>query len=353
MTRICTKKESAAWLSHGPIRCRGFTLVELLVVIAIIGVLVGLLLPAVQAARESARRAQCTNHLKQLSLGLIQFEGTHKFYPGNGWGWYWVGDSDRGFGKDQPGSWIYRLLPFIEQQALADLGKGLPDAQRREALGDLVSNHPLSIVHCPTRRPAVPYPAVSSKAQSPYNAVAPGGGKILQCARNDYAINGGLREGGYFGDGPYFGGGPSSYSDEETSYKWPRIDRFAGISCRRSEVRVAQVTDGTTHTYLCGEKFIDPFKYDSGEDDGDNQSCYSGDSRDLARFADSGAGLPLPDTPKLDGTFDFGGPHPGVFMMAMCDGSVSAISFDIGREPYVRGIHRSDEGAEIPGVDLE
>jgi prepilin-type N-terminal cleavage/methylation domain-containing protein len=72
---------------------RGFTLVELLVVITIIGVLIALLLPAVQAARE----AQCANHLKQLSLGCPSHELANGFFPTGGWMWWWSGDPDRGF----------------------------------------------------------------------------------------------------------------------------------------------------------------------------------------------------------------------------------------------------------------
>ena len=98
-------------------RRNGFTLVELLVVIAIIGVLVALLLPAIQAAREAARRTQCINNLKQLALGCQNHHDTHGHFPTGGWGWYWVGDPDRGFGKEQPGGWAYNLLPFFEQQA--------------------------------------------------------------------------------------------------------------------------------------------------------------------------------------------------------------------------------------------
>lgn len=84
---------------------RGFTLVELLVVIAIIGILIALLLPAVQAAREAARRAQCTNNLKQLGLGLQNYHDTYRVFP---------------FGNQNSYAWTVRLLPFIEQKPLWD-----------------------------------------------------------------------------------------------------------------------------------------------------------------------------------------------------------------------------------------
>ena len=93
---------------------------ELLVVIAIIGVLVGLLLPAIQAAREAGRRLTCSSHLKQLALGMIVHENSLKFFPTGGWGCQWTGDADRGFDKRQPGGWTYNVLPFIEQRSLHD-----------------------------------------------------------------------------------------------------------------------------------------------------------------------------------------------------------------------------------------
>ncbi len=90
---------------------RAFTLVELLVVIAIIGILIALLLPAVQAAREAARRAQCTNNMKQLGLAVHNYTDTHKAFPAGSYGCCW-------------GTWLVSLLPFIEQETMNDMYEG-------------------------------------------------------------------------------------------------------------------------------------------------------------------------------------------------------------------------------------
>jgi prepilin-type N-terminal cleavage/methylation domain-containing protein len=117
-------------------RLAGFTLVELLTVVAIVGVLVALLLPAVQSARESARRVACGNNVRQLALGCLQHLDQQGFFPSGGWGWCWTGDPDRGFGRSQPGSWAYSILPAIELGPLHALaGDGDPatvTAQRTE-----------------------------------------------------------------------------------------------------------------------------------------------------------------------------------------------------------------------------
>lgn len=132
----------------------GFTLVGLPVVNSIIAVPVGLLLPAVQTARESARRTQCGNHMKQLALAALSHEQWQRFFPSGGLGHRWVGDADRGFGRSQPGGWLSACLSSMEQNVVWSLPTdGQPNAittQQRAGANPLVRTV-LTVAICPRR----------------------------------------------------------------------------------------------------------------------------------------------------------------------------------------------------------
>jgi len=324
-----------------------FTLVELLVVIAIIGILVALLLPAIQAAREAARRSQCRNNLKQIALGCLNHHDTQKHFPTGGWGWFYVGDPDRGYGKDQPGGWIYNILPFIEEGALHDLGKdGKPDVlpiDQRRAAAQVVSS-PINIITCPSRRVSRAYPSIYAGTNHLLNAITP-----QTAGRSDYAANSGTVwvESDAF---PLTYAQAAQWDASPTLQWWIDIRRKAerdngtreltGISYQRSEVSMRQIADGTSKTYLCGEKALKTGVYDTGTDRGDNETWCTGFNNDNFRKTANGgpaastfsALLPLPDTTTVDENTEimsFGSAHSGGINMAFCDGSVHTIGFDV------------------------
>jgi prepilin-type N-terminal cleavage/methylation domain-containing protein len=311
-----------------------FTLIELLVVIAMIGVLVALLLPAAQAARESARRAQCKNNLKQLALAFLHHEAEHKHLPTGGWGYKWIGDPDSGYGSDQPGGWAYNILPYIEEQSLRDLGRGIANrftaplnADRQAALLKLVGV-PIPLFNCPSKRPLSTWPYANDPvnpwmAQNLFTCTAASGCRVV---RSDYRVNSGSR-----GAGDQTGPG---LAQDPAIYSWvfanPRSQN--GICSQRSMVRLSQISDGTAHTAMIAEKYLQPERYFDGTDACDDQCAYTGHDRDNAGYTANGEEIlrPLPDEPsKLTRPYRFGGPHVVGFHMAFCDGSVDTIGFDV------------------------
>lgn len=327
------------------LRKRGFTLVELLVVIAIIGILVALLLPAIQAAREAARRNQCKNNLKQLSLACLLHVDSHKALPSGGWGKWFTADANQGSGPDQPGSWYYNIMPFMEEQALHDLGKGLSVTSAQfKAASEQMHTTPVTAFHCPSRRTAKLYPHV-------WGAITVQGWlqRLPAVNKGDYAANTGdslTHAGNGFGSDQYWV--PSSYADLANA-KWTNTNdkssRFyqTGVIYYRSEIGYKNIVDGSANTYLIGEKFLTPLMYEESEATnrgyGDNQGMLSGFEWDNHRVAWNPK-LPVTDQPNYQprqdtiGTdtpniYAFGSPHAGGMNMSMCDGSVHTLSYDI------------------------
>jgi prepilin-type N-terminal cleavage/methylation domain-containing protein/prepilin-type processing-associated H-X9-DG protein len=317
---------------------RGFTLVELLVVIAIIGILVALLLPAVQAARESGRRLQCSNHLKQIGLAFLNHENAHGYLPSDGWGMAWVGDPDRGFGKRQPGGWVFSVLPYLEFQTLHDSGKGQSNSIKRAAVTK-VTMTPLVGFNCPSRRESRPYPTpVFNGTYQAQNA-----DPVTVNGRSDYAVCAGTEVSNY--------SGPSTTDMvDDGSYQFPDTSTMTGISFLRSEVSISDIQDGTSHTYMVGEKYLRPDNYESGNDGGDNLSMYEGYDWDVNRWGNT-IDLPLVDSPGVNTARIFGSAHSGGFNMVFCDGSVHHVPYEVDGTLHQNLADRND-GAVVSSSDF-
>lgn len=337
----------------------GFTLVELLVVIAIIGILIALLLPAVQAAREAARRMQCTNHMKQLGLAVHNFHDARKGLPP--------------FALEASRHSTYSfLLPFMEQQALYDhfcnrYYKFMHDTgtrvwQTEETNESRKSFSSIPIVKCPSRR-------ASGEAQSPLYDLSDTRNDPTPGPQGDFAVvclhqyEGADVPGG--GRGAWFWGGSGDPTTLVTHVApqrgpfrvaiitnravWP--EGWNNWTCRD---QIARLSDGTSNQFLFGEKHIPPsklgkcdYRYNGSSDtdalSGDCSIFTNGTwaSNGFARSFDGwgnhqqtiskmyDCNQNANGTPCMDGPthhYSFGSWHTGVCQFLMGDGSVQAVS---------------------------
>ena len=329
----------------------GFTLVELLVVIAIIGMLVGLLLPAVQQAREAARQMQCGNNLKNMGLATLNHESTNQFFPTAGWHYQYGGDPDRGFGKNQPGGWTFVLLPFLEQNAIFQLpADGDPESPNKDQIAHL-QEHPIPIFNCPSRRACKCYPGSNANIRNAnFGALTKDADGRASWGKTDYAANYGGKHASCDTDRDAIA--PANYA-KGTEYaknrSWPNTTGN-GVILTLGAVRIGEIRDGTTNTYLIGEKYLIPDYYEIYGDYSDDNGLYIGTDCDLVRMTyQSTAHQPLQDRAGFGKfSFAFGSCHAGAFGMAMCDGSAQRVSYSIDLEThYLLGVRNDGKVASL------
>lgn len=302
-------------------RQRGFTLVELLVVIAIIGILIGLLLPAVQAVREAARNATCKNNLRQVVLASHNHESAHMQFPTGGWGWRWAGDPTRGVNRRQPGGWCFNLLPFMELNHVHNMS-GFTSLRE---MGKAQAETSVPFFACPSRLGAtkrIPY-----VNPSPYFNI----NRPDVMGRIDYAACSGDLPPASIWEGPPTLAAGDAMSEAQWHARPGNSFNASGIIFRRSEITHGMIQDGTSNTYMFGERYIDPDHYSDGRTRSNDQGWDLGYDIDINRWT---ATPPLKDKRGREEIHSFGSAHPATVNMGFADGSIHGIRYTIDADVH-------------------
>ncbi|WP_165250573.1 DUF1559 domain-containing protein [Paludisphaera soli] len=357
-----------------------FTLIELLVVIAIIAVLIALLLPAVQSAREAARRTQCTNNMKQIGLGCFNFESVNGYFPQGPFdghpqavtssgapdpGGYNYDEVSPAYGGTtccnswHPEGWnqFFKILPYAEQQAVYNLANFsmLPYNGGQSFNGDLdVSRVAIAYQYCPSRRSPQRYGTDQATAVGKNDYAGCAGfftGQSIDC---DFGV---AEPGRFIPPAP---NGATPNSDERSTINQANTGGRKGAiawSGRGAKRRLAEISDGTSNSILIGEKGLPPDRH--AAEGGDNERWNNaGWDEDVVRWhfvpvadrqAPNGAGAcATPPTPGGNSIWrrTFGSSHPGGANMLLCDGSVRFVKFTVDAGTF-RKLAVIDDGEPI------
>jgi len=337
------------------IRRLAFTLIELLVVIAIIGVLIALLLPAVQKVREAANRISCSNNLKQMALACHNHHDTYKSLPTAGEPVYYnwnrtLNGMVPASGAQQSWGWLYQIMPFAEQDNLWRYYEPDTNPATLNFQGDYyILAHIPPIYNCPSRRQG----GVLSTDPYPWNGVP------VQVISTDYAANGGTYSLGY---DPQTDGTNNTGTFNGVMHALDPTGMFLIPTVIKGKaVRFADITDGLSNTMLLGEKAVNKATYQSNTDGdwGDDEGYAIGLAWDNIRYGTLTDAVGLPNNPVQDQTapqptfwgdpaapgwpnWRWGAAHPGSFNMALADGSVRLVNYSIDLQTLQYLCNRSD-----------
>ena len=209
----------------------------------------------------------------------------------------------------------------MEQQAIHDLGKQQDANSKKTMWFVLREATPLTVLSCPTRRKCSLEPDYYYSGSFAFNMNPP-----TLWTRSDYAVN----DGDYevpSGCEIWTNGVPSSLAQaDDPTFQWADMTLVTGVSFLRSMIKFSDIKDGSTCTYLLGEKYVQVDYYDTGQDQGDNEGIYMGFANNVSRATQEPA---IQDVPGHQNYCIFGSAHPQVFQMAMCDGSVHPVNYSI------------------------